>query len=77
MTIKYITDKVGNTTDVMIPIEEWNELLLNNAALNESLKEENEIEISKWQQDIVLNRIANAKPENYNNWEDVKKRIRY
>ena len=61
----------------MIPIEEWNELLLNNAAFNESLKEENEIEIPKWQQDIVLNRIANAKPENYNNWEDVKKRIRY
>ena len=41
------------------------------------MTEENEIEIPKWQQDIVLNRIANAKPENYNNWEDVKKRIRY
>lgn len=30
-------------------------------------------EIPLWQQEMVLERMKNAKPEDYRNWEDVKK----
>lgn len=29
--------------------------------------------VPQWQQDLVLERIKNSKPEDYRNWEDVKK----
>ncbi len=29
----------------------------------------------QWQQDLVLDRIKNAKPEDYRSWEDVKKEM--
>lgn len=30
-------------------------------------------EVPLWQQEIVLERMKNAKPEDYRSWEDVKK----
>ena len=32
-----------------------------------------EKELNNWQKSIVLDRTTNAKPEDYRNWEDVKK----
>ncbi|POY39905.1 hypothetical protein C3L50_08725 [Flavobacterium alvei] len=29
--------------------------------------------VPQWQQDLVLDRIKNSKPEDYRSWEDVKK----
>lgn len=34
-----------------------------------------EDEVPKWQQDLVLNRIKNSKPEDYIPWEDVQKEL--
>ena len=33
-------------------------------------------EIPQWQQDLVLERIANAKPEDFIPWEEARKRLR-
>jgi phosphopantothenoylcysteine synthetase/decarboxylase len=32
-------------------------------------------EVPLWQQEMVLERIKNAKPEDYRSWEDVKKEL--
>ena len=34
-----------------------------------------EDEIPQWQQDLVLERIENSKPEDYLDWEEVKKEL--
>ena len=33
------------------------------------------VEIPQWQQDIVLDRIKNSKPEDYISWEEAEKQI--
>ena len=38
-----------------------------------SIEEKTVFEVPKWQQEIVLERMKNAKPEDYLDWEDVKK----
>jgi len=38
-----------------------------------SIQENEENEVPLWQQEMVLERIKNAKPEDYRSWEDVKK----
>lgn len=42
----------------------------------EFIKIEN-TEIPKWQQEEVLKRIKNAKPEDYISWEDAKKQLNF
>ncbi|WP_269241072.1 hypothetical protein [Flavobacterium limnophilum] len=37
------------------------------------VEEKNTNEIPLWQQEMVLERMKNAKPEDYRSWEDVKK----
>lgn len=32
-------------------------------------------EVPLWQQEMVLERMKNAKPEDYRSWEDVKKEL--
>lgn len=39
-------------------------------------KEEKEFDIPQWQQDLVLNRIKNAKPENYSSIDNLDKEIK-
>jgi hypothetical protein len=34
-----------------------------------------DFEVPEWQKEIVLERMKNAKPEDYRNWEDVKKEL--
>ena len=38
-----------------------------------SIAENTMNEVSLWQQEMVLERMKNAKPEDYRSWEDVKK----
>ena len=40
-----------------------------------SIEEKTVSEVPQWQQDIVLERMKNAKPEDYLDWEDVKKEL--
>lgn len=42
---------------------------------NVSIDEKVENEIPLWQQEMVLDRIKNAKPEDYISWEESKKRL--
>lgn len=39
------------------------------------IDEKNENETPLWQQEVVLKRLKEAKPEDYRNWEDVKKEL--
>lgn len=40
-----------------------------------SVTEKNDKVVPLWQQEIVLERIKNTKPEDYISWEDSKKRL--
>ena len=40
-----------------------------------SIEEKTNFEVPKWQQELVLERMKNAKPEDYLDWEDVKKEL--
>ncbi len=40
-----------------------------------SIEEKNTFDVPKWQQDIVLDRIKNAKPEDYQPLEDALKEL--
>ena len=40
-----------------------------------SINEKSANEVPLWQQEIVLERIKNAKPEDYISWEESKKRL--
>ncbi|MEZ0128378.1 hypothetical protein AB9T88_00590 [Flavobacterium sp. LBUM151] len=42
---------------------------------NVSIDENTENEIPIWQQEMVLERIKNAKPEDYISWEEAKKEM--
>lgn len=42
---------------------------------NVSIEENTENEIPLWQQEMVLNRIKNSKPEDYMNGEDLKNKM--
>ena len=39
------------------------------------IEENTAIEIPIWQQEIVLERLKNAKPEDFISWEEVKKEM--
>ena len=40
-----------------------------------SIDENTSNEVPLWQQEMVLERMKNAKPEDYRSWEDVKKEL--
>ena len=39
------------------------------------VEEKSDDSVPLWQQEIVLERIKNSKPEDYRSWEDVKKEM--
>jgi hypothetical protein len=43
---------------------------------NEVREEEQDFIIPQWQQDLVMDRINNAKPENYSSIDNLKNEIR-
>lgn len=52
MNLQYISDSKGQTTGVFIPINEWNELKNKYKGI-----EEEEMEISSWQLNLVKERL--------------------
>ncbi len=40
-----------------------------------SINDKKENEVPLWQQEMVLDRIKNSKPEDYISWEESKKRL--
>ena len=40
-----------------------------------SVIKKKEYEVPLWQQELVLERMKSAKPEDYRNWEEVKKEM--
>jgi predicted DNA-binding protein (UPF0251 family) len=66
MTIQFIHDNKGNTTEVFIPIEEWQALKLKYTELQK--EEANTItNISNWQKNIIDERLNDY----YQNATDV------
>jgi len=39
------------------------------------VEEKNDDSVPLWQQEMVLERIKNSKPEDYRSWEEVKKEM--
>jgi hypothetical protein len=76
MALQFIHDNRGNTTGVFIPIEEWRDLKTKYSDLqNEEVQ--NNIELTSWQKDIVLERIEAIKqnPELLINEEQFWKEV--
>jgi hypothetical protein len=57
MDLQYIHDNKGNTTGVIIPIEEWQMLKEKYDGLQE--EELSKPDIPAWQQNLVLDRVNN------------------
>jgi len=56
MDIKYISDKNGITTSVVIPIKDWEEL---KSKYSELEKEENNmLEVPEWHKSVIDKRLA-------------------
>jgi len=53
MNLQFISDSIGETTGVYIPIKEWNELKSKFKGI-----EQEEIDIPQWHKDIVRQRLA-------------------
>lgn len=56
MNLQFISDSMGETTGVYIPIKEWNELKSKFKEI-----EQVEIDISEWHKDVVRQRLADYK----------------
>lgn len=52
MNLQYITDSNGQTTGVVIPIKEWNDLKSKFKEI-----EEGDLNIAEWQKEIVFKRM--------------------
>ena len=71
MSLQYITDDKGQTTGVFIPISEWIKLKSKFEGIEEEVQT-----ISKWQKDIIRERIKNTKPEEYLSWEEIRDQLK-
>jgi hypothetical protein len=61
---------------VTIPDEFYNSFIEFFKHIPEVKIDENiDIEVPLWQQEMVLERMKNAKPEDYISWEESKKRL--
>lgn len=58
-----------------IPDNFYEKLMLFLAPEPEVVVEEKTNEVPLWQQEMVLERIKNAKPEDYIDWEDFEKEM--
>ena len=66
MNLQFIHDNRGNTTGVIVPIEEWQDLKTKYADL-QSEEAQNSIELTTWQKDILDERLDDY----YKNPNDV------
>lgn len=58
MNLQFISDSIGETTGVYIPIKEWNEMKLKFKEL-----EREETQIPEWHQEVVKQRLADYKSQ--------------
>lgn len=76
MNLQYLQDKDGNTTSVLVPIEEWNSIINK----IDELQEENldEFEIPEWHKKILDERLEDYRknPNNNMNFEETLLKIR-
>jgi hypothetical protein len=74
MNVQYISDSVGNTTGVFIPIDEWNEL----KDKYKDIEDETNGGVPEWQKSLVRKEIEDIENGTTQllNWEDVKKQIK-
>ncbi|MGM0944531.1 MAG: addiction module component CHP02574 family protein [Bacteroidota bacterium] len=71
MSLQYITDDMGQTTGVFIPISEWIKLKSKFEGIEEEVQT-----IPKWQKEIIRERIKNTKPEEYLSWEEIRDQLK-
>lgn len=60
---------------VTIPDEHYNDLINFLKPIPDTFVNNREEEYNKEIQEMVLERVRNSKPEDYLNWEDVKKEL--
>lgn len=73
MKVQYISDNEGNTTAVVIPIDEWNEIKARHADIAEA---ENDHELPESAKAILDERIATEKITDFIPADEVQKRLR-
>jgi hypothetical protein len=68
MSVQYISDDLGNTTGVFIPIQDWNKLKSKFNGL-----EEEEFELPSWQKNELNDRMAEYErnPSNTISFQDA------
>ncbi|WP_116786943.1 addiction module component CHP02574 family protein [Flavobacterium psychrotrophum] len=73
MKLQYISDNEGNTTAVVIPIEEWNEIKARHSDIAEA---ENDYELSESAKAILDERLATENISDFIPVEEMQKRLR-
>ena len=73
MKLQYLSDNEGNTTAVVIPIEEWNEIKARHSDIAEA---ENDYELPEHARAMLDERIATEKISDFVPVEEVQKRLR-
>lgn len=72
MNLQYISNSVGQTTGIYIPIKDWEHLI---NKYEELKKEEiNLFEIPEWQKEIIEQRLKDyyENPNDVLDWDEVK-----
>ena len=73
MKLQYISDNEGNTTAVVIPIDEWNEIKARHSDIAEA---EDDYELPEHARAILDERVASEKISDFVPLEEVQKRLR-
>lgn len=72
MKLQYLSDSQGNTTAVVIPIDEWNDIKARHA----DLAIEDDSELSEDVKKMLDERIATESVSDFISVEEVQKRIK-
>ncbi len=77
MALQFLSDSNGNPKAVVIPIANWNLITKqhNDVKALTELDLEESYEIPEWHKELVRERIASAKPQDYISWDEVQKQI--
>jgi hypothetical protein len=73
MKLQYISDSEGNTTAVVIPISEWNEIKAKHADIADA---ENDYELPENAKTILDERMATEKKSDFIAVKEVQKHVR-
>jgi hypothetical protein len=78
MNLLYISDSMGHTTAVQIPIEDWEWMKKKYKELEEA-EHQDVLVIPEWQKELVRKEIQNIENGTTQllDWEEVKKQIKF